>query len=165
MTLRKIDKMVKTPDNSYLVFLNVRSLYTSNSEGIKATITSLENFLRRAVAAKVITTFLSLMLTLNNFAFNCKNYLYIKGYTITAWKVSKYGNFSVPYFPVFGLYTSNSVFSPNIGKYGPNKLRIWTLFTQCMGNIYALAYANIFMVHLCIQFPEPIAKNLFFRQI
>ena len=75
MTLRKIDKMVKTPDNSYLVFLNVRSLYTSNSEGIKATITSLENFLRRAVAAKVITTFLSLMLTLNNFVFNCKNYL------------------------------------------------------------------------------------------
>ena len=24
-----------------------------------------------------------------------------------------------------------SVFSPNAGKYGPEKLRIWTLFTQC----------------------------------
>ena len=23
-----------------------------------------------------------------------------------------------------------SVFSPNAGKYGPEKLRIWTLFTQ-----------------------------------
>ena len=23
------------------------------------------------------------------------------------------------------------VFSPNAGKYGPEKLRIWTLFTQC----------------------------------
>ena len=23
------------------------------------------------------------------------------------------------------------VFSPNVGKYGPEKLRIWTLFTQC----------------------------------
>ena len=33
----------------------------------------------------------------------------------TAWKVSKYGVISDPYFPAFGL----SVFSPNAGKYGP----------------------------------------------
>ena len=39
----------------------------------------------------------------------------------TAWKVSKYRVFSGPYFPVF---------SPNTGKYGPEKLRISTLFTQ-----------------------------------
>ena len=32
----------------------------------------------------------------------------------TTWKVSKYGVFS----------------GPNAGKYGPEKLRIWTLFTQ-----------------------------------
>ena len=25
-----------------------------------------------------------------------------------------------------------SVFSPNAGKYGPEKLRTWTLFTQCL---------------------------------
>ena len=30
----------------------------------------------------------------------------------TAWKVSKYGDFSSPYFPVFGM---------NTGKYGPDK--------------------------------------------
>ena len=30
----------------------------------------------------------------------------------TAWKMSKYGVFSGPYFPVF---------SPNTGKYGPEK--------------------------------------------
>ena len=41
--------------------------------------------------------------------------------TSTAGKVFKYGVFSGPYFPVFGL---------NTGKYGPEKLRIWTLFTQ-----------------------------------
>ena len=33
----------------------------------------------------------------------------------TAWKVSKYGVFSGPYFPAFGL----------------NKLHIWTFFRQC----------------------------------
>ena len=42
----------------------------------------------------------------------------------TAWKVSKYGIISGPYFPVFGLNTeiyeaNTSVFSPNAGKYGP----------------------------------------------
>ena len=31
---------------------------------------------------------------------------------LTVWKVSKYGVFSGPYFPVFGL---------NTGKYGPEK--------------------------------------------
>ena len=36
----------------------------------------------------------------------------------TAWKVSKYGVFSGPYFPAFGL----SVFSPNAGKYRPEKI-------------------------------------------
>ena len=43
--------------------------------------------------------------------------------TFTVWKVSKYGVFSGPYFPVYGLNTerygvSLSVFSPNAGKYG-----------------------------------------------
>ena len=42
----------KEPDNSYLVSLDERSLYTSirNSEGIKAVKTSLENFPTRTTA-------------------------------------------------------------------------------------------------------------------
>ena len=54
-------------------------------------------------------------------------------------KSAKYGVFSGPYFPAFGLNTERygvspylSVFSPNAGKYGPEKIRIWTLFTQWM---------------------------------
>ena len=39
----------------------------------------------------------------------------------TAWKVSKYGVFSGPYFPAFGL---------NTGKNRPKKTRIWTLFSD-----------------------------------
>ena len=39
-----------------------------------------------------------------------KKELFYKGFT--AWNVSKYGAFSGPYFPVF---------SPNTGKYGPEK--------------------------------------------
>ena len=43
--------------------------------------------------------------------------------TGTAWKVSKQGVFSGPYFPAFGLNTVRyySVFRPNVGKYVPEK--------------------------------------------
>ena len=51
-----------------------KSLYLSipNSEGIKAVKTSLDNFLMKTIATKVITAFLSLILI------NCKNYIQIK---------------------------------------------------------------------------------------
>ena len=47
-----------------------------------------------------------------------------------AWKVSRYGVFSCPYFPAFVL----SIFPYSVrmwGNTGQKKLRIWTLFTQC----------------------------------
>ena len=37
--------------------------------------------------------------------------------------MSKYKIFSGPYYLAIGL---------NTGKYGPEKLRIWTFFTQCL---------------------------------
>ena len=50
-------------------------------------------------------------------------------YLTTVQKVSKYGVFSGPSFPVFGLNTEIQ------SKYRKlrtrKKLRIWTLFTQC----------------------------------
>ena len=43
----------------------------------------------------------------------------------TAWKVGKYGFFSSPYFPAFGLNTERqeylSVFTPNAGKCRPEE--------------------------------------------
>ena len=40
-------------------------------------------------------------------------------------------SFSGPFFPAFGLNTPYLFFfSPNAGKYGPEKLRSRTLFTQ-----------------------------------
>ena len=40
-------------------------------------------------------------------------------------------SFSGPQFPAFGLNTPYlTVFSPNVAKYGPEELRIRTLFTQ-----------------------------------
>ena len=42
------------------------------------------------------------------------------------WNVSKYGVFSGPYFPAFPAYLS--VFSPNVGKYGPEKTPYLDIF-------------------------------------
>ena len=57
----------------------------------------------------------------------------------TTWKMSKYGVFSGPDF---------SVFSPNTGKHGPEKLRIWTLFTQCqllIAKLHAYCFSTEFL--------------------
>ena len=39
----------------------------------------------------------------------------------------KYGVFSGPYFPAFGL---NTAFSPNVGKYGPEKNSVFGHFSH-----------------------------------
>ena len=59
----------------------------------------------------------------------------------TAWKVSKYGVFSDPYFPAFGLNTESiqylSVFSRNAGTYRPEK-------TPYLDTFHAVFLLNIF---------------------
>ena len=69
------------PINSILVTMNVRSLYTNipNNEGIAATKKRYDSYSHKTLPTKIITTFLALILTLNNFVFNSKFYLQIKG--------------------------------------------------------------------------------------
>ena len=64
-----------------LVSLDFKALYTGipNSEGIAAVKRAHNNYQHKAVATKVLTTFLVLILVLNNFIFNSKFYLQIKG--------------------------------------------------------------------------------------
>ena len=76
--IRKINSMEKIPDNSIFVTMDVRSLYTHipNKEGIKAVETTLK---RKNIGTRIISKFLRLVLTLNNFVFNRQNYLQNKG--------------------------------------------------------------------------------------
>ena len=69
------------PVNSILVTMNVRSLYTSipNNEGIAATKKRYDSYIHKTIPTNIITAFLVLILTLNNFVFNSKFYLQIKG--------------------------------------------------------------------------------------
>ena len=75
--LRKTNQFDFVPDNSHLVFLEVKSLYTNipNPEGIKSVEEFLEEYSKRITLTNVITTFLALIPTLNNFIFSSKNYL------------------------------------------------------------------------------------------
>ena len=69
------------PVNLILVTMDVRSSYTSipNNEGIAATKKRCDNDTHKTLPTKIITTFLAFILTLNNFVFNSKFYLKIKG--------------------------------------------------------------------------------------
>ena len=73
--LNKIDTAKNIPANCLLVTIDVKSLYTNipNSEGISAVKAAYESYPEKSVATKVIITFFALILTLNNFMFNCKN--------------------------------------------------------------------------------------------
>ena len=57
------------PVNLILVTMDVRSLYTSipNNEGIAATKKRYDSYIHKTIPTKIITTFLALILTLNNF--------------------------------------------------------------------------------------------------
>ena len=79
---------------------NVKSLYTNipNSEEVKALKTSHDNFPRKTITTKLIATFLPLILTLSNFAFNCKNYIQIKDCTMGTICAPSYVNIFMDHF-------------------------------------------------------------------
>ena len=61
--------------------MDVKALYKNipHNEGIAAVKRKNDNYTKKTVATKVITTFLALIWTQNNFIFNSKFYLQIKG--------------------------------------------------------------------------------------
>ena len=79
--IHKINAVKSIPKNSYLVTMDVRSLYTNipNAERISAVTRAFDNYSNKTTTTKVITTFLALILTLNNFVFDCIHYLQTKG--------------------------------------------------------------------------------------
>ena len=72
------------PPNSLLVTMDVKQLYTSipNNEGIALVKKKYDHFPKKTIPIKIITTFLALVLSLNNFIFNSKVYLQIKCWVV-----------------------------------------------------------------------------------
>ena len=98
--LRKLQPITEIPENSYLITLDVKSLYTSipKSEGIKTVKICHESFTNKSIATKVITTFLALIQTLNNFIFYSKNFLQTKECTMGTIYAPSYTNIFRDYF-------------------------------------------------------------------
>ena len=111
--LQKINQIDCAPHDSYLVSLDVKSLCTiiSNAEGIKSVKTSLEKYSKRSTSTKVITTSWALILTINNFIFNCKNYLQIKGCAMRTICADLYASIFMHHFVKKFIYPFIKTFS------------------------------------------------------
>ena len=79
--INKISTTGELPEEAYLVTMDVEALYTNipNNEGLQALKEAMDKKQHKSVATIVIVTLMRLILTLNNFVFNDKNYLQIKG--------------------------------------------------------------------------------------
>ena len=113
-SIEKIEAIDHVSDDSYLVSLDVRSLYTNipQKEGIEAVKQKLKRS-KPSMSIKVILNFLKLILTLNNFVFNGINYFQKKGCAIGAKCAPGYVNTFVGWFEekfIFPLLTNLSDF-------------------------------------------------------
>ena len=102
-----LDAIKSVPGNTSLVSLDVKSLYTTilNAEGIKAVKESFDKHSSKNVATKVITIFLALILTLNNFVFNWKHCLQIKGCVMGTICSPYYANIFMDHFEKNYIYS------------------------------------------------------------
>ena len=94
--------------------MDLRSLYTSipNNEGIAATKKRYDNYIHKTIPTKIITKFLALILMLNNFVFNLKFYLQIKGCAMGGICAPAYANILMAEFEqkyVYPLIKDNSI--------------------------------------------------------
>ena len=104
--LKKLEKVKDIPQESLLVTLDVKSLYTNipNNEVIKEVNESYEKYKEKRVSAKVIITFLSLILTLNNFVFNCTRYLQAIGCAMSIICAPSHANIFMANFEAKHIY-------------------------------------------------------------
>jgi len=79
--INKLQNIRCVPHNAILATLDVKSLYSNikHNEGLLALEECLDNRTHKEPSSKVITTLMNHILTLNNFNFNGRNFLQIKG--------------------------------------------------------------------------------------
>ena len=86
--------------------MDVSSLYTniSNTEGILTVKRAYDNYSKKTTTTKVITVFLALILTLNNFVFGCIHYLQMKGWAMGTICAPAYANIFMANFELKYIY-------------------------------------------------------------
>ena len=102
----KLNHVRHIPKESLLVTLDVKSLHTDipNNEGIKAVREAYDKHPSKTVSTKVIIKFLSAILTLNYFIFNCSHYLQIMGCSMGTICAPAYANIFMAQFEAKKIY-------------------------------------------------------------
>ena len=92
--LRKLNDIRHIPKESLLVTLDIKSLCANipNNKGIKAVREAYDIHPSKSVSTKVMVIFLSLILTLNNFIFNCFHYPQVMGCAMGTMCAPAYAN-------------------------------------------------------------------------
>ena len=75
-----------------------------NAEGISAVKRAFDNYSKETTTTKVVITFLALVLTLNNFVFDCIYYLQIKGCAVGTICALAYANIFMGNFELKYIY-------------------------------------------------------------
>ena len=155
--LQKLDKVKNIPNDCLLVTLDVKSLYTNipNNEGIKAVREAYDNHPNKTVATKVIITFLSLILTLNNFVFNSINYLQIMGCAMGTICAPAYANIFMAQFEKQHIYPYIKNKSILYLRYIDDIFMIWTGTKQEL----LIFLENLNSKHKTIKFEHNISHS------
>ena len=126
--VNKIDNF-KVPENSSLVKMDVKALYTSipNKEGVAAVTRKRGNYTeRKTLASKVIAKFLALILTLNSLIFNSKFYLQIKSFVMGTICAHTYPNVFMSDFEERYIYPLIENKSSSYLRFIDDVFMVWT---------------------------------------
>ena len=133
------------PEDSILVTMDVSSLYTNipNNEGIESIKETLTSNKCAGTLIHVITTFLTLILTLNNFIFNGQHYLQTKGCAMGTKCAPSYANLFMGQFETKYICQKIKNKSVKYLRYIDDIFMIWTgtakelkRFTEEINNVH-----------------------------
>ena len=135
----------------------MKSLYTNipNNEGIKAVREAYDNHPNKTVVTKVIITFLSLILNLNNFVFNSIKYLQIMGCAMGTICAPAYANIFMAQFEKQHIYPYIKNKSILYLRYIDDIFMIWTGTKQEL----LIFLENLNSKHKTIKFEHNISHS------
>lgn len=156
-TINKLSKIQdQVSENDILVSMDVRSLYTNipNGEGIQAVRDALNASATR-LPTRIITTFLLLILTLNNFIFNGINYIQRMGCAMGTKCAPSYANLFMGKFEDLYIYPRLLNKSRIYLRYIDDLFFIWTGTEQELKTFFQ----QINKVHRTIKFDYEFSKK------
>ena len=147
------------PENSILVTMDVRSLYTNvpNDEGIEAVKTFLRTRNRPGDGplSRIIATFLRLILTLNNFVFNEENFIQVNGASMGTKCAPTYASLFMGHFEHLNIMPKIKDYILLYVRYIDDIFFIWKGSEQDLLKFFA----EINETHPTIKFDYEFSKN------